>query len=103
MLPCVMTEAIAKQEMSPAEQTAKRALLHVLASGTATLRRFMSEEVHVDLEALVKDDSFTVQQPFLFLGKHESWYDFVNFPPIWFDFPEQVLFTGPCRTDYFPK
>jgi len=41
--------------------------------------------------------------PYLFLGQHVAWDDFVNIPSIWVMFPEKILFTGPSRNDYIKE
>src|SRR3989338_10104239 len=89
------------------EYYAKFVLLQTFVSSITALQRFRTERFYVDgiEENLATTDEsgkqrFRMPGPYLFLGQHVAWDDFVNIPPIWSMFPEKTLFTGPARNDY---
>ena len=71
--------------------------------GMAGLRYAFTEDIQLTgLENLVTENGAPLKGPLLWLVKHESWFDFVNYPAIIPDLPEVPLFKGAARNDYAP-
>ncbi len=74
-----------------------------IAAVMGCIRPFVTEEIVVTgLEPVLRGHE-RVKPPYMLLLQHNSWLDFVNLFPLWFDFPPESYFTGPLRTNYFPK
>src|SRR3989344_4334715 len=100
-------QPLAIHSISPLEYYAKLGLLQTFVSCITAVQHVRTERFYVDgieENLAITDENgkrrFRMPGPYLFLGQHVAWDDFVNIPPIWSMFPEKTLFTGPARNDY---